>query len=85
MVQPWAYITVQWLHHLCMMLCSCRKSRRITEDWEGPTGVEVDTVDVPETPFPVGFSLEVHEIESAVDPMASSDQYCNIVRLIQFD
>jgi len=47
--------------------------------------LEVDTVDVPETPFPVCFSLEVHEIESAVDPTASSDQYCNIVKLIQFD
>lgn len=43
-------------------------------DWEGPIGGtgDVDTVEVPETAIPVGFSLS--EIEN-VDSLASSDEY----------
>ena len=41
-------------------------------DWEGPVGADVDTVKVPETTIPVGFS--VSEIEN-IDPLASSDEY----------
>lgn len=41
-------------------------------DWEGPVGVDVDTVEVPETAIPVGGSLS--EIEN-IDPLASSDEY----------
>ena len=41
-------------------------------DWEGPVGVDVDTVEVPETTIPVGGSLS--EIEN-IDPLASSDEY----------
>ena len=35
-------------------------------------GADVDTVEVPETTIPVGFS--VSEIEN-IDPLASSDEY----------
>lgn len=42
-------------------------------DWEGPVGIDVDTVEVPETATPIGCSLS--EIESIVDPLATSDEF----------
>ena len=42
-------------------------------DWEGPVGIDVDTVEVLETATPIGCSLS--EIESIVDPLATSDEF----------
>lgn len=39
---------------------------------EGPVGIDVDAVEVPETAIPDGCSLS--EIENIVDPLSNSDE-----------
>ena len=57
---------------LCFCYCVQEEQENYGIDWEGPVGVDVDTVEVPETAIPVGCSLS--GIEN-IDPLASSDEY----------
>ena len=46
----------------CFGYCMQEEQENYGIDWEGPVGVDVDTVEVPETAIPVGCSLS--EIEA---------------------